>query len=423
MLRKVTVSAMVIGLMFIGANPVQGQLEFGTPEKLGPNINTDGHWEARPSLSYDGLELFFNSDPGDTLYSAKRDSREGEFGPRQIIRRRPRGPSVSSDGLSLYYDYVTGGRRTLCVMTRDAIDADWSEGQELGSTVNSSYNDLDASISGDGLELYFSSDRPGEGAGTSIWVTKRNTINSDWQEPVELGPHINATSYDRHPDISADGLTLFFASLDRAGGFGSTDLWMATRETIDSPWVNPVNLGPDINTAQMELGPHLSADGSEFYFSRGRNWDADTLDLWRVPVILPPSEDALQAGDADQNCSFDQLDLVRVLQADKYLSGDPATWGEGDWNGAPSGSPGDPPAGDGLFDQLDIIAALSAGMYLQGSYCADGELTAFAVPEPSTFLLLSLGLTVMLPAWPRKRQSHTDNCRENHKESPWFLPF
>jgi hypothetical protein len=206
---------------------------------------------------------------------------------------------------------------------------------------------------------------------------------------------------------------LFFASLDRAGGFGSTDLWMATRETIDSPWGNPVNLGPDINTTQMELSPHLSADGSEFYFSRSsHNWDVDTLDLWRAPVILPPAEDALQAGDADQNCSFDQLDLVRVLQAGKYLSGDPATWGEGDWNGAPGGSPSEPPAGDGLFDQLDIIAALSTGQYLQGSYCVESGGAAIAIPEPSTFSLLALGLTVMLLAWRRKRR--TDNCRENH---------
>ncbi len=46
------------------------------------------------------------------------------------------------------------------------------------------------------------------------------------------------------------------------------------------------------------------------------------------------------------------------------------TWGEGDWNGAPGGEPGNPPAGNGLFDQLDIIAALGAGAYLTGPYAA-----------------------------------------------------
>ncbi len=62
----------------------------------------------------------------------------------------------------------------------------------------------------------------------------------------------------------------------------------------------------------------------------------------------------LLAGDADQDLDFDQLDLVQVQVAAKYLTALAATWGEGDWNGAPGGSPGNPPAGDGLFNQFDF---------------------------------------------------------------------
>jgi hypothetical protein len=78
----------------------------------------------------------------------------------------------------------------------------------------------------------------------------------------------------------------------------------------------------------------------------------------------------LQAGDADMDYDFDQLDLVQVQIAAKYLSGSPATWGEGDWNGAPGGQPGSPPEGNGLFDQIDIIASLGPGHYLTGPYNA-----------------------------------------------------
>ena len=56
-----------------------------------------------------------------------------------------------------------------------------------------------------------------------------------------------------------------------------------------------------------------------------------------------PIGPALQAGDADQDLDFDQLDLVKVQIASKYLSGQPATWGEGDWNAAlQEASPGNP---------------------------------------------------------------------------------
>ena len=78
----------------------------------------------------------------------------------------------------------------------------------------------------------------------------------------------------------------------------------------------------------------------------------------------------LQPGDADMDLDFDQLDLVRVQIAGKYLTGQVATWGEGDWNSAPGGEPGSPPVGDGLFNQLDIIAALGADVYLTGPYAA-----------------------------------------------------
>jgi len=87
------------------------------------------------------------------------------------------------------------------------------------------------------------------------------------------------------------------------------------------------------------------------------------------PNLLIPM---LQAGDADENLEFDQYDLVQVLQAGKYLTGQAATWAEGDWNGAPGGIPGSPPPGDGQFNQLDIMAALNTGLYLAGPYASGG---------------------------------------------------
>ena len=99
---------------------------------------------------------------------------------------------------------------------------------------------------------------------------------------------------------------------------------------------------------------------------------------------------ALQPGDSDQNLEFNQLDLVKVQIAAKYLTGQPATWGDGDWNGAPGGSPGSPPQGDGQFNQIDIIAALGAGKYLTGAYAAiqaggvEGDGQTSIIYDPST---------------------------------------
>ena len=93
--------------------------------------------------------------------------------------------------------------------------------------------------------------------------------------------------------------------------------------------------------------------------------------------LVPSSaQSQLMAGDADMDFDFDQLDLVKVQIAARYLTGQLATWGAGDWNGAPGGEPGNPPTGNGQFDQLDIIAALAPGHYLTGPYATikpDGQ--------------------------------------------------
>ncbi len=89
-----------------------------------------------------------------------------------------------------------------------------------------------------------------------------------------------------------------------------------------------------------------------------------------LPFLISPTSASvsLQAGDANMDLEFNQLDLVQVMVAGKYLTGQPSIWGEGDWNGAPGGEPGFPPTGDGFFNQLDIIAALNNNLYLTGPY-------------------------------------------------------
>ena len=126
-------------------------------------------------------------------------------------------------------------------------------------------------------------------------------------------------------------------------------------------------------------GPATTLSQIEFTFAGG---DANgqrsghVLDNLLVEGTVGAGGAALQAGDADQDLDFDQIDLVKVQIAAKYLSGQAATWGEGDWDAAPGGQQGSPPPGNGLFDQLDIIAALANSLYLTGPYAAiapDGE--------------------------------------------------
>jgi hypothetical protein len=130
--------------------------------------------------------------------------------------------------------------------------------------------------------------------------------------------------------------------------------WPASQPEPDSPQFT-------LTDARYDSG--LFAVGSSGY----QGWqNSATFD----DISFTAPDPFLQAGDADQDLDFDQLDLVLVQIAAKYLSGEAAAWREGDWNGAPGGTTGNPPTGNGFFDQLDVVAALTAGVYLTGPYAA-----------------------------------------------------
>jgi hypothetical protein len=100
-----------------------------------------------------------------------------------------------------------------------------------------------------------------------------------------------------------------------------------------------------------------------------QNFNAGPNPEMVIPDPLPPF---LKAGDANQDLAFDQFDIIQVSQAGKYLTGQTASWGEGDWNGVKGSAcfAGNPPVGDGVFNQGDIVAALGPGIYLRGPYTA-----------------------------------------------------
>ena len=79
-----------------------------------------------------------------------------------------------------------------------------------------------------------------------------------------MGSNINSEYWESQPSISSDGNLLFFTS-NRYGGYGGSDIWMSRK--YNNIWLNPVNLGPSINTSSDEGTPFLHYDNKTFYFS------------------------------------------------------------------------------------------------------------------------------------------------------------
>ncbi len=158
--------------------------------------------------------------------------------------------------------------------------------------------------------------------------------------------------------------------------FTESSLSTTTRSTMD------VNGNGSIEPAEEGVFQftHLPAGEYELTVSVGRGLefarlggstvrlilsaDQQANELWFAATPLPPP---LQGGDANQDRYIDEADLIQALKAGKLATNLPATWSEGDWDGAPGGGTGRPPIGNGKFDQNDFYA-INRDLYRSGKY-------------------------------------------------------
>jgi len=141
--------------------------------------------------------------------------------------------------------------------------ADWSAPVNVGPPINTSYNDTYAFLSRDELTIYFTSDRPGGWGGNDLWFATRESVDSPWREPQNMGARINTASDDSLPFLAPNEHVLYFYSQRPAGNCGPSgtgDIWMTRRRNKHSPWQEPTNLGCVLNTSVDETAPAFWED-------------------------------------------------------------------------------------------------------------------------------------------------------------------
>ncbi|MHC4558963.1 MAG: LamG-like jellyroll fold domain-containing protein [Planctomycetota bacterium] len=305
----------VIGFILATAERVNADYTFGIPLNLGPAVNSSDHHDDTPSITADGLELYFISYrlrgyPDADLYVSTRKTTQDPWGEAENLGPTINttgwelGPCISSDGLELYFvsfrpEPSDGG--PIWVTKRATRNDDWGPPENLGRFFSGDLFAYSPGISSDGLELYVSEGYI-SGVGNDqrdLWVISRSSVSDPWGQPMNLGPTVNSPALDTGPSISSDGRMLFFTS-DRSGGLGDRDIWVARRASPDDDWGAPVNLGPQVNTPGYEIGPSISADGRTLYFQSGQYRGYTNQEIWQVsidPVVDLNSDGAVDAAD------------------------------------------------------------------------------------------------------------------------------
>lgn len=174
--------------------------------------------------------------------------------------------ALSPDGQELYTFYSdkkNGGDIYICHLLGDT----WSKPEALSANINTEFWEGSCSITADGKNLYFASERPGGYGKKDLYVSQKQADGS-WGPAENLGPTINTKYNDDDPFIHPDGITLFFSSQGHKS-IGGFDIMYSIKK--DGRWIEPTNMGYPLNTTDDDRYYVITAKGDRGYFSSNRN--------------------------------------------------------------------------------------------------------------------------------------------------------
>jgi tetratricopeptide (TPR) repeat protein len=209
------------------------------PVSLSHNVNSVGH-EASINLTPDGQTL--------------------------IVFKNDAGKNPEGDG-NIYFSTFDG--------------KDWTPLREFATNVNTEFWESHACLSADGNLLFFSSERPGGYGGKDIYRCVK-LPNGQWSKALNMGSLIN-TEYDEDGGfIHPDGRTFYFAS-NGPKSMGGYDILFATLNE-DNKFSNATNIGYPINTTDDDIFYVSSPDGKRGYFSSAKTGGYGEKDIYRITI-------------------------------------------------------------------------------------------------------------------------------------------
>lgn len=150
------------------------------------------------------------------------------------------------------------------VISKKNMNGRWDIPESLSKNINTKLNEGTCTISADGRKLIFTSCVGRQGHG-SCDLFESVRIGDDWTEPKNLGSQVNSAEWESQPSLSADGRTLYFVS-DRRGGSGRRDIWMSSLND-KGEWTRAKNVGKPVNTQYDEISPFIHVNNKILYFA------------------------------------------------------------------------------------------------------------------------------------------------------------
>ncbi len=266
---------------------------------LGKTINTV-YPEYSPVISLDGTSLYFtsrrqwadqstddyrdaqlNQYPED-IFVSYSDLNEKLTEPQKLSfcdgKTNEATVTISSDERRVYtYEDRTGNGDLYC---SDFQDNTFQKLTKLEyQDLNTKYWETHCSVTPDGQQMYFVSNRPGGFGGRDIYRLVK-LPNGSWSEPINVGPTVNTANDEDSPFIAVDNKTLYFSS-NGVKSMGDFDIFVSVRDE-NNFWSEPINLGYPINSTGDDVFYTTTADGLTGYLSSFRKNGFGEKDIYKI---------------------------------------------------------------------------------------------------------------------------------------------
>jgi len=145
--------------------------------------------------------------------------------------------SVSADGGTMVLSlqaYASRGEEDIYVSTYQ--DGKWTQPINLGSTINTSRQEMTPYLSPDKKQLYFSSNGHGGKGGRDLFVSERLGEGwTDWSKPKNLGSDVNSFGVELNYFIDVRNSIAYFSSTQNSDGYGDIKAHDITIEIEETP--------------------------------------------------------------------------------------------------------------------------------------------------------------------------------------------
>jgi hypothetical protein len=253
-------------------------LPFGPPVLVPGLADIDAASVGGLRLSPDSLTGYFHASGrpdslgGNDLYRATRISPTAAFtdvislGSAVNSAEDESDPSPRADSLALIFARAPNGPgMPLTLLEAGKVSSQpFSASNPIGGSFVPSITDENPFWATDGT-LYFASERS-----TDYDLYLAAPEGTGFAAPTVLPGSVNSAFNDVAPVVTANGLTLYYASDRVDGGWsGNFDIWMATRSSTSDEFSLPGNV-QEINSAQLDVPTFATSDGCTLYFASTR---------------------------------------------------------------------------------------------------------------------------------------------------------